>query len=111
MVPVQSQNQALFLATNTLGDIAFNAVNASQTDRDQNIVSILFSAAWFEASLNEALYDILERDVHDRTERLARVALAAKAAGIDGKMVSIERRLRVLAAAATGKPLGNTVPP
>src|SRR5690606_33955130 len=102
---------ALFLASNTLLDIAFKAAQSSRQDANSNLVALLFSAAWFEASLNEAIYDLLERPELESSEQLHRIRLAADAAGLKERHVPIERRIRVLCAASTHGRLDVATPP
>jgi hypothetical protein len=104
-------SEILFLASNTLNDIAFRSAQASKTNVDSNWVTILFSAAWFEGSVNEVIYQLVETSFAQDSERLKPVRLAAQAAGIGDKFVPIERKLRVIGAAAKGIQLDeNTAP-
>jgi len=93
-------SEVLFLASNTLNDIAFRSARASKTDQDSNWITILFSAAWFEGSVNEVIYQFVETNSGEDSERLKSVRLAARAAAIGDRFVSMERKLRVLCAAA-----------
>jgi hypothetical protein len=102
-------SHALFLASNTLNDIAFNAARASKTDQDTNLVAILFSAAWFEGSVNEVIYELVETDLGDDSKHLKPIKLAARAAAIGERSVPMERKLKVLCAAATGGLLDETL--
>src|SRR3989442_1354562 len=71
MVDLHTPSRALFLASNTLNDIAFNAARASKADQDTNLVAILFSAAWFAGAIAE-----IPRG------RMVPVALAAQLSGV-----------------------------
>jgi hypothetical protein len=102
---------ALFLASNTLADIAFKAAKASVTDANSSLVALLFAAAWFEACLNEILFDLRERPNTFGNQDIADISLHAAAAGLDERIVSIERRLRVLCAACSNSELKASVQP
>jgi len=97
--------KATFLASNVLSGIAFKAAQRGAADSDQNLIAVLFSAAWFESCLNEVLSDLLERPTGQSDDRIQRIRLSAEAAGLGERMVPLERRLRVLAAAAMGESL------
>ncbi len=101
-------SEVLFLASNTLNDIAFRFAKASKTDQDSNWVSILFSAAWFEGSVNEVIYQLIETSFGDGSARVKAIRLAARAAAIGDRFVPIERKLRVLLAAANGVELDDS---
>lgn len=110
LFPYESTH-AMFLASNTLSNIAFKAAKASYTDADSNLVALLFSAAWFEASLNEAISDLLEGTHREETEKLRRIRLAVIAAGLGDRIISVERKLRVLCTAATDASMEGRGPP
>lgn len=96
-----SPTHALFHGSNILSGVAFNAAERSLNDPDASLVALLFSAAWFEASLNEAIDDLLWAEVPQQTLGRSRVRLAIQAAGADQRHVSTERRIRIICAAAT----------
>lgn len=101
-----------FLASEQLKQIAGKAANASESDSDSCLVAILFSAAWFEASLNEAILDLFERGMRENAgDHVEHVRVTAKAAGIDDKYAKLDRKIRVLCAAATKQPLPDTAEP
>ena len=103
--------QALFLASNQLSEIARKAAGESRVDHQASLIAILFSAAWLEAGINEAIQDVLGGRMRDDTARIQAVRLAARAAGLDERFVSLDRKLRVLCAAATGEELDETAEP
>lgn len=92
---------ALFLGSNLLSGVAFKAAGRAPNDPDASLVALLFSAAWFEASLNEAIEDVLREGLPQQAPRRGRVRLAIQAAGADQRHTSIERRIRVICVAAT----------
>jgi len=102
---------ALFLASNQLSDIARNAASESRVKPYSSLVAILFSAAWLEAGINEAIQDLVDGSVREQTEHVLAVRLAVQAAGLDERFVSLDRKLRVLCAAATKKTFEDSMEP
>ena len=99
-------SQAMFLGSNIIGDIAWKAVAASADDLDQHLVALLLSAAWFEACLNEVSHELTEPiDLEATSDQLKKIRVSVQAAGVGERQISVERRLRVLAAALVSKPL------
>jgi hypothetical protein len=96
--------QVLFLASNQLAEIARSAASGSADGKRSELVAILFAAAWFEGSINEAIHDLLTGHYHE-SDRIKAISIAAQAAGLDDRYARVERKLRVLCAAATGQTL------
>lgn len=107
-----SPTQVHFLASNQLKQIAGKAADSSDSSSDSCLVAILFSAAWFEASLNEAILDLFDRGMRESTgNHMEHIRVMAKAAGIDNKYAKLETKVRVLCAAATKESLVDDVEP
>ena len=95
-------DSALFLVSNTLSKVALRAAQRSAKDADDNLVAILFSAAYFEGTLNEVLQRIIDGDHSNLPANYDKIRLAAAAAGLGDRFANIERKVRVLAAASAG---------
>lgn len=87
------------MSTHVLSDIAYRSVSAAAADPSQSLVTLLFTCAWIESVVNVML-DALD---DDWGPQLNRVVAVAQEAGVDDRWTSLERRVRVLGAAATGK--------
>ena len=111
LFPDPAPTEALFLSSNVLSDIAFEAAYQVPAKPNGSLVAVLFSAAWFEASLNEALEALAGRQHRESTSRLEQIRLAADAVGLRERHASVDRKLRVLCAAATSESLPDDRPP
>jgi len=94
-------DEALFLGSNSLSSIAAAAAIQSASVPDEHIVAVFFSVAWLEASLNEIIHLLLRPERIADSPQYNRVAIAARAAKLDGRTASLDLKLQVLCAAAT----------
>ena len=110
-LPSRTPTEVLFLASNTLSDVAFKSAQDSKTTPDSHLIALLFSAAWFEAVLNELIWDITQSGHGGEHANVHQAGQIAIAAGLDEKMAPVRRKLRVLCAAMTGSDLDHLSAP
>lgn len=94
-----------FVASNQLKTIAQHAVAAAAGSTDRSLIAVVFSALWFEASVNDAIIDIRDGALREHGARQELVQAAVREARLDGKFVRVRKKLDVLCRACTDREL------